>query len=341
MIPQLAPTGVFFLFLVLLRIGDHHARWLFFLTCAMGLSRAILLNILICIVGVCTNQITTLLNGFLNRDRNDLSTFNLSCIVVVHSVSPPESLTSVIIARKTYGESEFSKLVVLETYLSPTSIGDPQLKIFIPPSKRWAATYDTNSTTIDKHLSKLILAITDFQCEDTGTYKCISMVDNGTSVQDIVLGEEVTTAALVYVNLALTPLVEGEDVTLIDAGVNRTYTCNATGPPDIKIDWKFQRHLVVGKIFGYDALYYPKVRSDGTPVCPIHSSVIHKSFEDSDNGTTLFCVVTDKNGKELAKKQLNIVIRAPEKGYFSNVVSMKQSLTMLLSIYICKTFVTD
>ncbi|XP_055895469.1 uncharacterized protein LOC106078128 isoform X3 [Biomphalaria glabrata] len=273
----------------------------------MGLSRAILLNILICIVGVCTNQITTSLNGFLNRDRNDLSTFNLSCIVVVHSVSPPESLTSVIIARKTYGESEFSKLVVLETYLSPTSIGDPQLKI----------------------------------CEDTGTYKCISMVDNGTSVQDIVLGEEVTTAALVSVNLALTPLVEGEDVTLIDAGVNRTYTCNATGPPDIKIDWKFQRHLVVGKIFGYDALYYPKVRSDGTPVCPIHSSVIHKSFEDSDNGTTLFCGVTDKNGKELAKKQLNIVIRAPEKGYFSNVVSMKQSLTMLLSIYICKTFVTD
>uniref|UniRef100_A0A2C9LQM9 Ig-like domain-containing protein n=1 Tax=Biomphalaria glabrata TaxID=6526 RepID=A0A2C9LQM9_BIOGL len=197
----------------------------------MGLSRAILLNILICIVGVCTNQITTSLNGLLNRDRKDLSTFNLSCIVVVHSVSPPESLTSVTIARKTYGESEFSKLVVLETCLSPTFIGNPQLKIFIPPSKRWAATYDTNFTTVDKHLSYLILAITDFQCEDTGTYKCISEVDNGTNVKDTVLGEGVTTAALVSVNLALNPVVEGEDVTLIDAGVNYTYTCNATSSP--------------------------------------------------------------------------------------------------------------
>ncbi|KAK0064165.1 hypothetical protein Bpfe_006350 [Biomphalaria pfeifferi] len=313
----------------------------------MDLRQTILLSILSAIVRVSLQQgiIVSSTVAKSNWTVGDTVTFTCEVVKFEQPAPPPLFFTFMTVARQTWKDSEFSKLVSLEPQKSNSL---PKLTTFFPPSKRWMATYETVEKYLDKASTKLILKLTDFQCEDIGSYKCIVAVNNQTDLYDRT-GHNLTTTAPITLDLQSTPHNGNEEFASINAvGDNISLRCSVTGPPDIKISWKFAKYPPDEIAYPEnDVVFYPETELNSTSGCATRSyiSVLAKTVQANEDGSIYYCIVSDLLGKELARKHFTIWFqeRNPNNNYKNGVkvLNMQQSLTLLLFVCILKTFLID
>ncbi|KAI8798910.1 GATA zinc finger domain-containing protein 15 [Biomphalaria glabrata] len=332
----------------------------------MGLRGIILLNIIgiignVKVASVQDNTIYTRQSGRLIKSPGGvakLATIICEVTSVIQPPPPPTFLTSLSIERKThetyidsdeYGESvstigHYETLCLLER---SKSSGEFNLSKFFPPSKKWTAEYEIkslNMTTIS-----LNLTLRDIQCRDSGQYQCITAVADETELRTM-SAVNLTTSAPIIIDLNFEPNNEtGKRSAKIELGLNVTLTCNVTGPPDLKLFWKFANRSsdeVYLKEFIFNA--GKKWVSETGCVVRSYTSEIHKTVQRYEHGATYYC----STDKLIAREQFTIWIKdLPDlnrdqrdgsdnhngKVLFT-FLYMKQHLAFLLTIYI---FVTD
>ncbi|KAK0064811.1 hypothetical protein Bpfe_005900 [Biomphalaria pfeifferi] len=313
---------------------------------------------MISIVGVTTKKLTPFIDMELHAEWTNISTVDVTCEVVVDTFSLPITFTMMAILRETSSETRFSKIVSL---IRSSIHSTPRISSFFPSSEPWAVSFENDVANANITSLKLLLQLTEFECKDTGDYKCITVVNNRINVTQIDIGDQIIFLAPISINLNFTPQMGDTELESInDVGDNVTFTCTVTGPPTLKIVWKSIRLSSDKKEYN---LSTRKNQSSGTTDCTIHTTVFNKTLEIDDNGIILYCIVRDTDNNELSKKNFTIWL----KGFQSHITNMtvptmyltanvtanltahfrtvastvKQSLAMILSICICKTFVTD
>uniref|UniRef100_A0A2C9KX84 Ig-like domain-containing protein n=1 Tax=Biomphalaria glabrata TaxID=6526 RepID=A0A2C9KX84_BIOGL len=305
----------------------------------MGLRWAILHSIvlLICLVRESTQQVRINIFTISVKPNTARDTASYYCQVDNFNTSlpPPISFTFFAISRKTFNESEFSRLVLIEP---PKDSIVPKLTTLFPPSKRWTAsleTADLNSSSLSVRLT-----ITDFQCEDVGFYRCLIAVHNETDLYQT-NGSNFTATASVTIDLSLEPYNGTEEFSSTNqAGTNVTLTCNVTGPPNTKIVWKSKQMSSDGTGFQEnDVVFNPETfetQLTNTSGCAVktYSSILHKTLRKEDNGTIYYCWATDAQGKEIDLKHFITWIQSNG----ASVLDTKQSLAVVLFVCIFNSF---
>ncbi|KAK6976699.1 GATA zinc finger domain-containing protein 15 [Biomphalaria glabrata] len=327
----------------------------------MGLRGIILLNIIgnVKVASVQDNTIYTRQSGRLIKSPGGvakLATIICEVTSVIQPPPPPTFLTSLSIVRTTHETYIISDEELVN--VKPTtetlcllerskSSGEFNLSKFFPPSKKWTAEYEIkslNMTTIS-----LNLTLTDIQCRDSGPYQCITAVADETELRTMSV-VNLTTSAPTIIDLNLEPNNEtGKRSAKIELGLNVTLTCNITGPPDLKLFWKFANRSsdeVYLKEFIFNA--GKKWISETGCVVRSYTSEIHKTVQRYEHGATYYC----STDKLIAREQFTIWIKdLPDQNRDQRDGSdnhngkvlfiflyMKQHLAFLLTIYI---FVTD
>ncbi|KAK0064807.1 GATA zinc finger domain-containing protein 15 [Biomphalaria pfeifferi] len=334
----------------------------------MGLRGIILLNIIGIIVYVKVaslqdNTIYTNLSARLNKSPSGVAiTATIICEVtsVIQPPPPPTFLTSLSIDRKTYetyidSDESVSTIGHYETLClleRSKSSGEFNLSKFFPPSKKWTAEYEIkslNMTTIT-----LNLTLKDIQCRDSGPYQCIMAVVNETELRRSRY-MEATTSAPIIIDLNFEPNNETvKRSAKIELGLNVTLTCNITGPPDLKIFWKFANRSSDEEVYLKEFIFNAGKKWVSETGCVVRSytSEIHKTVQRYEHGATYHCCVMNSKDELIAREQFTIWIKdLPDQNrdqkddsdnhngkVLFTFLYMKQHLALLLTIYI---FVTD
>ncbi|KAK6995027.1 GATA zinc finger domain-containing protein 15 [Biomphalaria glabrata] len=300
----------------------------------MDLREIILLCVLISLVRVSIHQsvITSLTVDKSDEIIGDAVSINCEVTKFALKFLTPKFITSLAIVRQTLNESDFSTLVSLEPLKSKDIY---KLTLLTPYSKVWQANYKTDWITISTRLN---LTLRDFQCDDIGAYKCVSAVES-----DRDLYENTTLIAPITVDLSFAPH-KGKDqlASTTKAKENVSLTCAVKGPSNIKIVWKFATVSSDENIYSDGGVtFYPATQSNTTSGCATMSyiSVLRRTLQKFDNGTNYYCCVTDDKDRELARKQFTVWIQDSHSHNTGvKVSSMRQSLAVLLFMYLFKTF---
>ncbi|KAK0064164.1 GATA zinc finger domain-containing protein 15 [Biomphalaria pfeifferi] len=303
----------------------------------MDLREIILLYVLISLVRVSIHQsvITSLTVDKSDEIIGDVVSINCEVTKFALKFLTPKFITSLAIVRQTLNESDFSTLVSLEPLKSKDIY---KLTLLTPYSKVWHAHYKTDWIHWITISTRLNLTLRDFQCDDIGAYKCVSAVETDTD-----LYENTTLIAPVTVDLSFAPH-KGKDqlASTNEAKEDVSLTCAIKGPSNIKIVWKFATVSSDENIYSeHDVTFYPATQSNSTSGCATMSyiSVLRRTLQKSDNGTNYYCCVTGDKDRELARKQFTVWIQDSHSHNTGvKVSSMRQSLAVLLFIYLLKTF---
>ncbi|KAK0043006.1 hemicentin-1, partial [Biomphalaria pfeifferi] len=174
---------------------------------------------------------------------------------------------------------------------------------------QWQVNFSGGEGFSNRNIMKIVVTVVNYQCTDAGLYKCQAVLPSPSTNYETTPVNLTAKVGITQNNISMTPhnQAEGtdENSSVSSVGEEITMTCTFTGPANLQAFWKRN-----------DEDYpYPNNITNSNPSSSVvsgcntytYSSELKFTLEESDNGNTYICVVTERNN-EWSRKMFNIEV---------------------------------